>query len=86
MDPARPPLAAFRATRSGASADGWARLALLASRSGGRMLPADSARAAIDRLGGATSAGRGPGPWLIFAALLLFAAAEWAIRRLTGRE
>lgn len=82
----RPPRAAFRATRSGASADGWARLALLASRSGGRMLPADSARAAIDRLGGATSAGRGPGPWLIFAALLLFAAAEWAIRRLTGRE
>ena len=82
----QPPRAGFRATRATASADGWARLALLASRSGGRMLPADSARVAIDRLGSAAPGGwRGPSAWLIFAALLLFAAAEWAIRRLTGR-
>ncbi len=84
----QPPRAAFRATRTaGASADGWARLAFLAARSGGRMLPADSVRATVGRLGAAPPGGwRGPSPWLLFAALLVFAAAEWAIRRLTGRE
>jgi hypothetical protein len=83
----QPPRAAFRAVSGGASAEGWARLALLSSRSGGRMLPADSLRATLAGLGAATSPGgwRGPGPWLLFAALLVLAAAEWAIRRLAGR-
>jgi hypothetical protein len=51
------------------------------------MLPADSLRATLAGLGAATSPGgwRGPGPWLLFAALLVLAAAEWAIRRLAGR-
>ncbi|MBV9110880.1 MAG: hypothetical protein JO306_15845 [Gemmatimonadetes bacterium] len=84
----QPPRAAFRATRdTGASADGWASLALLTVRSGGRMIAADSVSAVLAALKAPQAGGwRGPGPWALFAALLLLAAAEWAIRRLTGRE
>jgi hypothetical protein len=84
----QPPRAAFRATRqTGAAADGWAGLALLAARSGGRMVPSDSVPAVLAAVKAPQAGGwRGPGPWALFVALLLFAAAEWAIRRLTGRE
>ncbi|HEU4558366.1 MAG TPA: hypothetical protein VFS20_10970 [Longimicrobium sp.] len=83
----QPPTAGFRASPSStAEADGWPRLSLLAARSGGRVLPPDSLRPALDRLmAQGSSAPRGPSAWLIFALLLIAAAAEWAIRRLTGR-
>jgi hypothetical protein len=81
------PRAAFRASRTAASsADAWARLSLLASRSGGRVLSADSLGAAINRLtAGGPSGRRGPSAALIFGVLLALGAAEWAIRRLNGR-
>ncbi|HEU0300801.1 MAG TPA: hypothetical protein VFR37_15170, partial [Longimicrobium sp.] len=83
----RAPSAAYRATaEAGPAADGWARLSMLASASGGRMLPADSLRPAIRLL---TPDGAGGGPplplgWMLFWALILAAGAEWAIRRLRG--
>jgi hypothetical protein len=83
----RAPSAAYRATaEAGPAADAWARLSMIASASGGRMLPADSLRPAIRRL---TPDGAGGGPslplgWMLFWALLLAAGAEWAIRRLRG--
>jgi hypothetical protein len=83
----RAPAAAYRATAAeGAAEDAWARLAMLASTSGGRMLPPDSLRPAIRRL---TPDGAGGGPpiplgWMLFWALLLAAGAEWAMRRLRG--
>lgn len=84
----RPPTAAFRAaSRPAAGSDAWARISLLADRSGGRILPRDSLRPTLDRLAASRpSTPRGPSAWLIFALLLVAAAAEWAIRRLTGRE
>ncbi|HET7232993.1 MAG TPA: hypothetical protein VFJ16_23490 [Longimicrobium sp.] len=83
----QPPTASFRAAASSlADADSWARLSLLAARSGGRILPADSLRPVLDRLAAShPAAPRGPSATLIFALLLIAAAAEWAIRRLTGR-
>jgi hypothetical protein len=87
----QPPTAGFRAVASSspeatADADAWARLSLLAARSGGRILPADSLRPALHRLASSRPAApRGPGAALLFALLLVAAAAEWAIRRLTGR-
>jgi len=82
------PTAGFRAAPSSpGGADAWARLSLLAARSGGRILPPDSLRPVLDRLAAAhPAAPRGPSAALIFALLLVAAAAEWAIRRLTGRE
>jgi hypothetical protein len=81
------PSAGFRALPSPpADADAWARLSLIAARSGGRILPADSLRPALARLTADHPAPRGPSAALIFALLLIVAAAEWAIRRLTGRE
>jgi hypothetical protein len=83
----RAPSSAFRAGTSGdADADAWARLSLLASRSGGRVVPADSLRPMVGRMTAELPGGpRGPGRWLIFALLLAAAGAEWAIRRLKGR-
>ncbi|MBB4639284.1 hypothetical protein [Longimicrobium terrae] len=79
--------AAFRATAgTGAAEDGWARLAMIAGASGGRLLPADSLRGAMQRLtpAGASDGSRLPLAALLFGAVLLAAAAEWAIRRLRG--
>jgi len=82
------PSAAFRALpTSPADADAWARLSLLAARSGGRFIPRDSLGAVLNGLASSRpSAPRGPSATLVFALLLLVAGAEWAIRRLTGRE
>jgi len=82
----QPPRAGFRASAAAMpSADAWARLSLLASRSGGRVLSPDSLGRALGRF--TPPAGRrGPGMALVFGALLVLAAAEWAIRRLNGRE
>lgn len=81
------PAAAYRATAAaGPADDAWARLSMLASQSGGRMLPADSLRPLIRRLTpeGASGGARLPLGWMLFWALLLAAGAEWAIRRLRG--
>ena len=82
-----PPRAAFRASAAApSSADAWARLSLLASRSGGRILSADSLGGAVDRLTADGPAGpRAPSAALIFGVLLALGAAEWSIRRLSGR-
>ncbi|HET7460300.1 MAG TPA: hypothetical protein VFJ82_03595, partial [Longimicrobium sp.] len=84
----QPPGAGYRAVSSSpADADAWARLSLLAARSGGRILPPDSLRPALDRLAEAhPAAPRGPSAALILTLLLVAAAAEWGIRRMTGRE
>jgi hypothetical protein len=84
----RGPSAALRATAStGAADDGWARLAVLAGASGGRMLHADSLRPVIQGLTpkGARSTSRLPLAAILFAVLLLAAGSEWAIRRLRGQ-
>jgi hypothetical protein len=81
------PSAAYRATAAaGPADDAWARLSMLASRSGGRMLPADSLRPVIRRLTpeGASGGATLPIGWMLFWALLLVAGAEWAIRRMRG--
>ena len=80
-------VAASADSAGGGAADAWARLSLLASRSGGRAVPADSLRPLVRRLSADPGGGgwRGPGPWLVFALLLALASAEWAVRRLTGR-
>ena len=80
------PRTAFRATVAApAPADAWARLSLLAYRSGGRVLAADSLRPVIARLGDGSPARRGPSAAL-FGVLVMLGAAEWAIRRLRGRK
>ncbi|HEY0016645.1 MAG TPA: hypothetical protein VGC13_10015 [Longimicrobium sp.] len=82
------PSAAYLATAAaGPADDAWARLSMLASQSGGRMLPADSLRPLIRRLApeGADDGARLPLGWMLFWALLLAAAAEWAIRRMRGQ-
>jgi hypothetical protein len=84
----QPPRAGFRASATAQpSADAWAHLSLLASRSGGRVLSPDSLGHAIDRFTASAPDGpRAPSAALVFGALLVLAAAEWAIRRLNGRE
>ena len=82
------PSAGMRVAEGSAPADdAWARLSLLAARSGGRAVPADSLRAVVDRASAGLpgGGGRGVSPWLLFGVLLLAGTAEWAIRRLTGR-
>jgi hypothetical protein len=77
--------AGFRATRGGATDAGWARLALIASASGGALLPPDElAREVAARTGGG-DAPRWPLAWILLGALVVTAGTEWAIRRLTGR-
>jgi hypothetical protein len=88
--------AAFHATAAGAAAgaadgfaiDGAARLALLAWASGGSAVPADSVLpwlAARQAEFGAVRGGEAL-RWLLLAALLAAAAAEWTVRRLSGRR
>ncbi|MFL5538116.1 MAG: hypothetical protein ACJ8J0_03955 [Longimicrobiaceae bacterium] len=80
------PRAAFRASATTQpSADAWARLSFLASRSGGGVVSPDSLGHALGRFAAPTGS-RAPSAALVFGALLVLAAAEWAIRRLTGRE
>lgn len=79
------PRAGFRvASASPSPADGWARISMLASRSSGRVLPSDSLRAVTARSGGSETP-RGPSAALVFGVLVVVGAAEWAIRRLSGR-
>lgn len=83
----RAPSGGYRATAAaGPAEDAWQRLAMIASASGGRMLPADSLRPLVRRLtpDGADTGRRLPLGWLLFFAVLLVAGAEWAIRRLKG--
>jgi hypothetical protein len=81
------PRAAFRASAATPSpANAWARLSLLAYRSGGRVVSRDSLGAATARLGGASRAPRGPSAALVFGLLVVLGATEWAIRRLSGRR
>ncbi|MFL5383708.1 MAG: hypothetical protein ACJ8GN_14405 [Longimicrobiaceae bacterium] len=82
-----PPRAGFRASAAAMpSADAWARLSLLAARSGGRILSPDSLGRALDRFTADAPAGRAPSAALVFGALVVLVTAEWAIRRLNGRE
>jgi hypothetical protein len=77
----------FRADTAGRHPDGgWDRAALMAARTGGRSVPAESAGAVIQRLQGA----HGSGPWrpggaFWLAVLVALAAAEWTLRRARGR-
>jgi hypothetical protein len=86
-----PPSAGFRAvagTDSAVAGVAWARLALLAERSGGRALPADSLRAEVRRLGIAgTEEGLLPGSWrvLLLGLVVLLAGTEWVLRRWSGK-
>jgi hypothetical protein len=77
--------AGFRATRDGAVDAGWARLALLASSSGGALLPPDELAREVVARTGRGDAPRLPLAWLLLTALVIAAGTEWAIRRLTGR-
>jgi hypothetical protein len=83
------PLAGFRAAAdSGEAVDPWARLALLADRSGGAALPADSFAAALARREAALGRGGGrtlPSLPVLLALAALLAVAEWTVRRLRGR-
>ncbi|CAA9344797.1 MAG: hypothetical protein AVDCRST_MAG68-3290, partial [uncultured Gemmatimonadetes bacterium] len=76
--------AGFRATRGVVDA-GWARLALIASSSGGGLLPPDELAREVAARAGPDDAPPWPLAWLLFAALVAAAGTEWAIRRLTGR-
>lgn len=66
----------------------WARLALLAERSGGAAVPAESLRAVVARRTGAGEAEGGVGwfanPWVLLLVLVALAGTEWAVRRLRG--
>ena len=79
-----PAAAGMRATAAAPPADGWARLSMLAHASGGAMLPADSLRPLLARLTPEDARRPLPVAWLLFAAVLAAAGAEWAIRRLRG--
>ncbi len=77
--------AGFRALRNAGVDAAWARLSLIAHASGGEVLPrAGLARAVAARTAG-TGSPRPPLAWLLLAALLVAAGAEWTIRRLSGR-
>lgn len=78
------PEAGFRAASAPAAADGWARLSLLAHGSGGAMVAPDSLRSLRRALSRDGASGALPLRWLLFGAVLLLAAAEWAMRRLRG--
>jgi hypothetical protein len=67
----------FADTSAGPARDGWARLGMLASSSGGRLVPGDS----IDRV---VRAGGGNGMLVLFALIILLAFVEWTLRRWRG--
>lgn len=80
--------AAFRATTAGgAASDGWARLSLLAHRSGGAALPRDSVAGWVAERSRGWGGGPARLPWLRGLVLALSAAvalAEWSLRRTRG--
>jgi hypothetical protein len=79
-------VAGFTAAANPDADGGWARLALLASGSGGGMVAEDSLRSAMQRFASGSPDGRGlPLAWLLFAAILATAGAEWLLRRLAGQ-
>ncbi len=82
------PAAGFRADARAAAPGAWARLALLAGRSGGAALPERAFAAELARREAALprSGGQAP-PWrrILLAAAALLAVAEWTARRLAGR-
>lgn len=83
--PGSPTRAAFLAAAA-PPGDGWARLAALAHASGGALLPENELAGAVAaRTGAASDGAEWPLPWLLLAALVLAAGAEWAIRRSGGR-
>ena len=77
--------AGFRALRGGGADAGWARLAEIAYASGGQLLPSAELGRVVAARAGAADAPPFPLAWLLLAALVLAAGAEWAIRRLSGR-
>jgi hypothetical protein len=83
-----PPAAGFRAEARAAAPDAWARLALLAGRSGGAALPAGAFAAELERREGDLPRPAGGAPawrWILLAAAAALVVAEWAWRRLGGR-
>jgi hypothetical protein len=79
------PAAAFRVAESAdPPADAWSRLAALAAASGGAMVSTDSLRRLRAGMGGRAGGGSLPLAWLLLAAVLALAGAEWLIRRLRG--
>jgi hypothetical protein len=80
------PAAGFVAATDPDADGGWARLALLAHGSGGGMVPEDSLRPTVRRLtSGVPERPVLPLAWLLFAAVVAAAGAEWLLRRLAGR-
>jgi len=77
--------AAFRAASGAEGA--WARLTILAHRSGGTAVPESAlARVVAERAGASGNAPPGlPPRWLLLIALIVLAGAEWAIRRFSGQ-
>ena len=82
------PAAGFRAGPDAASPEPWARLALLAARSGGAALPPADFDAEVARREAALPAPDGAAPpwrWILLGAAAALAVAEWTLRRLRGR-
>jgi hypothetical protein len=83
------PVAGFRAAARPAAPDAWARLALLAGRSGGAALPGRAFTAELARREAALPRPvplAPPWRWILLAAAAALAVAEWTARRLTGRR
>jgi len=83
-----PPVAGFRADSGAAAPDAWARLALLAARSGGAALPGPAFAAELARRQAALPRpGRAASPWRLglLAAAAALAVLEWTVRRFGGR-
>ncbi len=81
------PVAGFRAEARAAAPDAWARLALLAGRSGGAALPERAFAAELARREAALPGSAPQAPpwrWILLAAAALLAVAEWTARRLAG--
>ena len=77
--------AGFRAAAGPLPArDPWARLALLAAESDGAALPPDSLDPVLRRWAAETPTGSFPWRVALFGTVLLVAAADWGIRRLTN--
>jgi hypothetical protein len=87
LDGAQPSAAFHADSAAGGASNAWARLAVIAHRSGGRMVPADSLEAVVRDLTRDLPAE--PRTWplltIIFVLLLVAAGVEWGIRRLRGQ-